>query len=130
AALKPEIAKLVTSLRGVPGVTDATYMIEAVLPSFYLPGYGLRGVPLYLVDDAERYRASVYAEPSVGLSDAFDAIASKMRDEVAVSPPIADFWRVEPGSQMLLGMDSDRRASSCSFRRAPPPIPRRFNRRS
>src|SRR5437867_395745 len=63
AALKPEIAKLVTSLRGVPGVTDATYMIEAVLPSFYLPGYGLRGVPLYLVEDAERYRASVYAEP-------------------------------------------------------------------
>src|SRR5207244_5318179 len=29
AALKPEVAKLVTSLRGVPGVTDATYMIEA-----------------------------------------------------------------------------------------------------
>jgi len=110
AALKPEIAKLVASLRGLPGVKDATYMIEAVLPSFYLPGYGLRGVPLYLLDDTERYRANVYAEPSVGLSADFDAIVSRTRDEVAVSPPVADFWRVEPGSQMLLGLDPDRRA--------------------
>src|SRR6185436_5238351 len=30
AALKPEIAKLLTSLGGVAGVKDATYMIEAV----------------------------------------------------------------------------------------------------
>jgi hypothetical protein len=110
AALKPEIAKLVSSLRGLPGVTDATYMIEAVLPSFYLPGYGLRGVPLYLLDDTERYRTNVYAEPSVGVSADFDTIVSRMRDEVAVSPPVADFWRVEPGSQMLLGLDPDRRA--------------------
>jgi hypothetical protein len=110
AALKPEIAKLVASLRGLPGVKDATYMIEAVLPSFYLPGYGLRGVPLYLLDDTERYRANVYAEPSVGVSADFDAIVSRTRDEVAVSPPVADFWRVEPGSQMLLGLDPDRRA--------------------
>jgi len=110
AALKPEIAKLMTSLRGLPGVKDATSMIEAVLPSFYLPGYGLRGVPLYLLDDTDRYRTNVYAEPSVGLSADFDAIVAKTRAEVAVSPPVADFWRVEPGSQMLLGLDPDRRA--------------------
>jgi hypothetical protein len=109
AALTPEIAKLVTSMRGLHGVKDATYMIEAILPSFYLPGYGLRGVPLYLLDDSDRYRANVYSEPSVGLSADFDAIVSRLRDEVAVSPPVADFWRVEPGSQMLLGMDPDRR---------------------
>src|SRR5207248_10330758 len=30
--------------------------------------------------------------------------------EVAVSPPIADFWRLEPGTQVLLGLDPDRRA--------------------
>jgi len=110
AALTPEIAKLVTSMRGLPGVKDATYMIEAILPSFYLPGYGLRGVPLYLLDDSDRYRANVYSEPSVGLSADFNAIVSRLRNEVAVSPPVADFWRVEPGSQMLLGMDPDRRA--------------------
>ena len=110
AALTPEIAKLVTSMRGLPGVKDATYMIEAILPSFYLPGYGLRGVPLYLLDDSDRYRANVYSEPSVGLSADFNAIVSRLRNEVAVSPPVADFWRIEPGSQMLLGMDPDRRA--------------------
>jgi hypothetical protein len=110
AALKPEIEKVVRSLAGVQGVRDSTYMIEAVLPSFYLPGYGLRGVPLYLLDSTDVYRGRVYSEPSVGLSAAFDTILARTHDEVAVSPPVADFWRLEPGSQMLLGMDADRRA--------------------
>ena len=57
--------------RGVDGVRDATYMVESVLPSFYLPGYGLRGVPLYLLanpDDVPRdrlLRAERRAERSV-----------------------------------------------------------------
>lgn len=109
-ALKPEIAKLVTSLRGVAGVKDATYMIEAVLPSFYLPGYGLRGVPLYLLGNTDEYRTRVYSEPSVGLSAAFQAIVSQADDHIAVSPPVADFWRLAPGSPVLLGLDADRRA--------------------
>jgi len=33
-----------------------------------------------------------------------------VKDRIAVSPPIADFWRLEPGSQMLLGLDPERRA--------------------
>jgi len=110
AALKPEIAKLLTALGGVAGVKDATYMIEAVLPSFYLPGYGLRGVPLYLFGNTDDYRARVYSEPSVGLSADFQSILSQAGDHVAVSPPVADFWRLEPGSPMLLGLDPERRA--------------------
>ena len=110
AALKPEIVKLLSSLGGVPGVKDATYMIEAVLPSFYLPGYGLRGVPLYLLGSADEYRTRVYSEPSVGLTAEFDTIVSRVHDHVAVSPPVADFWRLEPESQLLLGLDADRRA--------------------
>jgi hypothetical protein len=110
AALKPEIARLLTLLGGVAGVTDATYMIEAVLPNFYLPGYGLRGVPLYLLGNVDDYRTRVYSEPSVGLSADFQTILARVRDQVAVSPPVADFWRLEPGSQMLLGLDPDRRA--------------------
>jgi hypothetical protein len=110
AALKPEIAKLVTSLRGVAGVKDATYMLEAVLPSFYLPGYGLRGVPLYLLGTADEYRSRVYSEPGVGLSADFQTILSRANDQIAVSPPVADFWRLEPGSPILLGLDADRRA--------------------
>jgi FtsX-like permease family protein len=110
AALKPEIAKLLSSLGSVAGVKDATYMIEAVLPSFYLPGYGLRGVPLYLLGNADQYRTRVYSEPSVGLTAEFETILSRVDDHVAVSPPVADFWRLEPDSQVLLGLDADRRA--------------------
>jgi hypothetical protein len=110
AALKPAIAKLVASLRGVSGVQDATYMVEAVLPGFYLPGYGLRGVPLYLLGDTDEYRSRVYSEPSVGLTASFQTILSSAKDKVAVSSPVADFWRLEPGSQILLGLDLDRRA--------------------
>jgi hypothetical protein len=110
AALKPAIAKLLTSLGAVAGVKDATYMIETVLPSFYLPGYGLRGVPLYLLGNAEEYRTRVYSEPSVGLSADFRTILDRAGDQIAVSPPVADFWRLETGSQILLGLDPDRRA--------------------
>jgi hypothetical protein len=110
AALKPEIAKLVASLRGVAGVKDATYMIEAVLPSFYLPGYGLRGVPLYLLENADDYRDRVYSEPGVGLTADFQTILSHAHDQIAVSPPVADFWRLRAGSRILLGLDPDRRA--------------------
>src|SRR6185503_18166316 len=61
AAIKPEIDKLVASLKRIDGVRGATYMVESILPTFYLPGYGLRGVPLFLLENAETYRKSVYA---------------------------------------------------------------------
>jgi hypothetical protein len=51
----------------------------------------------------------VYSEPSVGLSADFQAIVSQADDHVAVSPPVADFWRLAPGSPVLLGLDADRR---------------------
>lgn len=111
AALRPQIDTLVSGLRRVEGVTDATYMIETVLPSFYLPGYGLRGVPMYLFASSDAYRNTVYAEPPVGLSADFqDIIARTGRGEVAVSPPVADFWRLEPDTPVLLGLDAERRA--------------------
>ena len=110
-ALKPEIQKVIASMRGVPGVRDATYMVESVLPSFYLPGYGLRGVPFYLFGDPEKYRTSVYSEPPVGLSASFDDIMQQTSGGgVAVSPPVADFWRLDPGTKVLLGLDTERRA--------------------
>jgi hypothetical protein len=110
AALKPEIGKLLTSLGRLAGVKDATYMIETVLPGFYLPGYGLRGVPMYLLGSTDEYRTRVYSEPSVGLSGEFQTVLAATADHVAVSPPVADFWRLEPGSQVLLGLDAERRA--------------------
>ena len=115
AAIKPEIDKLVASLRSVAGVRDATYMVESVLPTFYLPGYGLRGVPLFLLGNPEAYRSNVYSEPSVGLSGAFnDIMAQTSNGGIAVSPPVADFWRLDPGTPILLGLDAERRAVSTS----------------
>ena len=112
AAIKPEIDKLLASLRRIEGVREATYMVESVLPTFYLPGYGLRGVPLFLMQNPETYRASVYAEPHVGLSASFDEILARVgQDDVAVSPPVADFWRLDPGTPILLGLDAERRAT-------------------
>jgi hypothetical protein len=111
AALKPEVEKLLATLKHVNGVADATYMVEAVLPTFYLPGYGLRGVPLYLLGRPEAYVADVYSEPAVGLSGAFKEIVARTGSgEVAVSPPVADFWRLDPGTPLLLGLDPERRA--------------------
>jgi len=111
AAIEPEVEKLVATFTRVKGVRDATFMIEAVLPSFYLPGYGLRGVPLYLLGHADAYRARIYSEPSVGLSGPFDEIVARAAGgDVAVSPPVADFWRLDTGTQVLLGLDSERRA--------------------
>ena len=97
-------------IEGVAGVKDATSLIEAVLPSFYLPGYGLRGVPLYLLASVDDYRNRVYSEPSVGLSADFQTILAQVNDHVAVSPPVAEFWRLAPGSPVLLGLDPERRA--------------------
>jgi hypothetical protein len=111
-ALKPEVDKLVASLRSIPGVRDSTYMVESVLPTFYLPGYGLRGVPLFLLGDVNKYRATVYSEPNVGLSSDFDDIMARTaQGDIAVSPPVADFWRLNPGTPILLGLDAERRAT-------------------
>lgn len=110
AALGPAVEELIGRLRQVEGVRDATYLIEALLPNFYLPGYGLRGVPLYLVADPSRYLSSVYAEPEVGLSARFDRIVAPLATgTVAVSPPVADFWQLRPGDPLLVGLDSERR---------------------
>jgi len=111
AALRPEVEKTLTSIKRVAGVRDATYMVDAVLPTFYLPGYGLRGVPLYLLGDTATYARSVYSEPKVGVSGRFlDVMEAVRTGGVAVSPPIAEFWQLGPGTPMLLGLDVDRRA--------------------
>jgi hypothetical protein len=115
AALGPPVEQLLTSLRGVAGVRDATYLVEAVLPNFYLPGYGLRGVPLYLVPSLSAYQASVYSEPRVGLTADFNEIVARTgRGDVAVSPPVAEFWRVSPGSRLVIGLDEERNGVSAA----------------
>ena len=108
-ALAPEVTKLVDAVTRLAGIEDATWMVEALLPNFYLPGYGLRGVPLFIVGDPDTYLRSVYVEPEVGLSAPFADVVGPIRDgRVAMSPPVAEFWDLKPGSPVIVGLDRQR----------------------
>jgi hypothetical protein len=110
-ALKPEMDRLETALGGVKGVKSVTTLVETVLPSFYLPGYGLKGVPLYLLGGSDAYGKNVYNEPEVGISSEFGTIMQRVRQgQTAISPPVAQFWRLSEGTNVLLGTDVERRA--------------------
>ena len=112
-ALRPEIDRLTASLKNVQGVRSVTWMLESVLPSFYLPGYGLKGVPLYLLGQGDGYLQNVYHEPEVGIGSPFTQILSRVgQGSTASSPPVTEFWRLSEGTDVLLGMDSERRALS------------------
>jgi FtsX-like permease family len=109
--LKGPVEALLAHVKQMPGVRDATYLYEAVLPQFYLPGYGLKGVPMFIVGDMTQYLSHAYSEPVVGLSDSFANVMRPLAEgRVATSPPIADFWKLEPGLPLLVGMDRSRGA--------------------
>jgi hypothetical protein len=85
-------------------------MVESVLPSFYLPGYGLKGVPLYLLPASNDYLETVYSEPAVGISAPFSEIIARTQSgATASSQPVSEFWRLSTGTPVLLGMDAERR---------------------
>ena len=112
-ALQPEIDALIESVKKVQGVRSVTWMYESVLPSFYLPGYGLKGVPLYLLGKSDDYLRDVYHEPQVGMSSPFQNIMDHVRQGgTASSLPVTTFWRLSEGTDVLLGMDAERRALS------------------
>ena len=105
--------QLLASLRGVDGVVEGTYMIEALLPDFYLPGYGLRGVPLFLLGDTAVYQTRVYSESRVGVSADFATMVGRMgAGEIAMSQPVADFWQLSPGTKVVVGLNRARQAIS------------------
>jgi hypothetical protein len=111
AAVSAAVESLLASLSPVEGVTATTYLIEAILPDFYLPGYGLRGVPLYLLGDPTAYAQHVYTEPRVGVTADFQSLLSRMGSgEVAMSQPVADFWQLKPGSSTVIGLNRARQA--------------------
>jgi hypothetical protein len=66
-------------------------------------------VPLFLVGEPAQYMQHAYSEPVVGLSDTFANVMRPLTDgQVAASPPVADFWKLEPGLPLLIGMDRNR----------------------
>jgi len=111
AALQPSIDALQAKLSGVAGVQRVTPLIEAVLPNIYLPDYGLRGVPAYLLTDTSGYLSTVYSEPELGVTDRFDRLAGRLAaGDVLVSPAVAQFKKLEPGRPLRLGVDGSKRS--------------------
>jgi hypothetical protein len=112
-AVKAAVDRLLVSIRSVEGVTATTYIIEALLPNFYLPGYGLRGVPLYLLGDGAAYQAHAYVEPRIGVTDAFASLLERVRrGDVAMSQSVSEFWQLTPGSNAVIGLTGARQAVS------------------
>jgi hypothetical protein len=108
-SLGPEIERMLDAVRGVAGVESVTFLLEALLPNFYMPGYGLRGVPLYLVGEPRAYPQQVYTEAQLGVNDPFELMVERLQQgQILNSPAVADFWRLPPGTPVLLGMDSER----------------------
>jgi hypothetical protein len=112
-AILPGVERLKSSMSHVPGVGSTSFIVESILPSFYLPGYGLRGVPLYLLVDSGAYLKNTYSEPELGLGDKFGEILDRFANgEIAISQPISDFWQVSSGKSLILGRDDQQRTVS------------------
>jgi hypothetical protein len=104
--LLPKVETVRQSLNGTEGVRSVTFLVEALLPSFYLPGYGFKGVPLYVLVDPEAYNQGVYSEPELGVNDSFQNLISQVSaDQVVTSPPVAEFYEFKPGAAVPLGAD-------------------------
>jgi hypothetical protein len=109
AALQPAIERLTKQVAAVPGVESVTYLVEAVLPNFYLPDYGLRGVPVYLIPNLDDYDRTVYVESPVGLNAPFGELARQIgAGDVLVSPPVARFKQLVPGETIRIGITGSR----------------------
>ena len=89
-----------------PQVTSIEYLFEAILPGFFFPGYGLSGVPLYLIDDPQRYLKNTIFEEKLGVTGKFSEVITKLKGQtIAASPPVAAFWNLSAGEPVLLGAD-------------------------
>jgi hypothetical protein len=89
-----------------PSVTATEYIFEAILPGFFFPGYGLSGVPFYLIDDPQRYLKNAIFEEKLGVTGKFSEVIGELKGQtIAASPPVAAFWNLSAGEPVLLGAD-------------------------
>ncbi len=107
AAVKAALEPTMEKLRRANGVGSVDYILEALLPRFFVPTYGTKGVPLYLISDPKQYLSSVYSERELGETAPFPRIIEKLGEGVAVSLPVASFWNLSPGAPVLLGRGSE-----------------------
>lgn len=105
AALKKRLAGF-----NRPDVVSVDCLFEAILPGFFFPGYGLSGVPLYLIDEPDRYLKDAIFEEPLGVSANFSAVIARLKEEkIAASPPVAAFWNLGPDEPVLLGADLNKK---------------------
>lgn len=91
-------------------VRSTEFIFEAILPGFFFPGYGLSGVPLYLIDDPPRYLRNAIYEEKLGVTGSFTEVIGELRARtVAASPPVAAFWNLSAGEPVLLGADMSKK---------------------
>lgn len=89
-----------------PDVDAVEYLFEAILPGFFFPGYGLSGVPLYLIDEPQSYLKNAIYEEKLGVTGKFSEVIAELKAQTIVaSPPVAAFWNLSPGEPVLLGAD-------------------------
>mgnify|MGYP003575626846 CR=1 FL=1 len=71
-------------------VRSTEFIFEAILPGFFFPGYGLSGVPLYLIDDPPRYLQNAIYEEKLGVTGKFSEVIGELKGQTVVaSPPVA-----------------------------------------
>ena len=93
-----------------PDVVSVDDLFEAILPGFFFPGYGLSGVPLYLIDEPARYLKSAIFEERLGVSANFSDVINRLKDQkIVASPPVAAFWNLGPDEPVLLGADLNKK---------------------
>jgi hypothetical protein len=93
-----------------PDIVSMDYMFEAILPGFFFPGYGLSGVPLYLLDDPERYLKTAIFEEKLGVTGKFSQVVATTKEKkILASPPVAAFWNLSADEPVLLGADLNKK---------------------
>ena len=108
-AIRTELKKRLSEFHHAD-VTAVDYLFEAILPGFFFPGYGLSGVPLYLIDEPQRYLKNAIFEEKLGVTGKFSDVIGELKGRTVVaSPPVAAFWNLSAGEPVLLGADLNKK---------------------
>jgi hypothetical protein len=107
-AIDGQMSQLLDSVRTLPGVAGATYMIEGVSEGVYVPGYGYNGLPIYLVPDPAAYLSIMYHEEQLTEEAGFTKTFTRLgQGEVLISPSVATYQNKAAGDLAPLGRATD-----------------------
>lgn len=96
-------------LKEMKGVSSFDLITEATVPGLYVPGYGLKGIPLYLIYEPSDFLKHIYFEEPLGNNRSFSQIIRRLNGgEVAFSRMVADFWGVSENQSMQVGTNQQK----------------------